>query len=293
MNLKKRFYMSYLKNTSTLIIYTFIGSSVFINFSQARKLSLLFYNLENFSMSVDMPSQSIIDKYLPEKDQIKLEHKNYKAEKIADVISASTKKGPDIITLAEIHNTKSLEFLISKLNKNKHDKIYDLHYSYVSHSDNSSNSQNLAVIYKSNIGLKILKITEHFVEINGKPLNRPILQSTFEYNKEALHLFTLHLPSPSHPVQEREAVIKNLQKILINLRKQEKNPRIIITGDFNTVKEEEKKVLKSLKLNTKILNMSDYANKKTPGTIFYHPDQKWSNFDKFLVSANFLHKKKY
>ncbi|MBE8221415.1 MAG: hypothetical protein HAW60_01650 [Bdellovibrionales bacterium] len=280
--------MHRLKNIFILLSFLFISNYVFVNLSKAENLSLLFYNLENFSMGTDMPPQSVIDKYLSDEDKIKLDHKDYKAEKIAEVINGSVEKGPDIITLAEIHNTKSLEFLISKLNKNKHSKVYDLHYSYVSHSENASNSQNLALIYKSNIGLKVLKIEEHFVEVNNSELNRPILQSTFEYNKEVFHIFTLHLPSPSHPTKEREVVIKSLKNILTNLKKQEKNPKIIITGDFNTVKQEEGKVLKALNLNKNIVDMRSYADKKTSGTIFYKPNESWSNFDKFLVSSNLL-----
>lgn len=279
-------------NKSILSIITLLLVSLLVpSFGYSKNLSLLFYNLENFSMGMDMPPPSVIDKYLSDEERIKLDHKEYKAEEIAKVINSSVDKGPDIITLAEIHNTKSLEFLISKLNKNEHSRTYDLHYSYVSHSENTSNSQNLAVIYKSNIGLKVLKIEEHFVDIQGKELNRPILQSTFSYNSETFHLFTLHLPSPSHPAKEREIAIQALQGILKKLRQQEKNPHIIITGDFNTTKNEEKKVLKSLRLNQSIIDMRNYANKKTSGTIFYHPDNRWSNFDKFLVSANLITKK--
>lgn len=265
---------------------------LFIFFAKAENLSLLFYNVENFSMNSEMPHPSVAYKYLSKEDIIKLEHKNYKADLIAKVINSSIEKGPDIITLAEIHNPKSLEFLINKLNKNTHKRTYDLHYSYVSHSDIPGNAQNLAVIYKSNIGLKVLKIEEHFVKVNGKDLARPLLESTFQYNKEIFHLFTLHLPSPAHPTEERTQVIERLKEILTAIKAQEKNPRIIITGDFNTKKSEEAAVFKALDLNTKIIDIKNSSDTKSNGTIFYPPTKKWSYFDKFLVSKNLLPKDK-
>lgn len=270
-------------------------------FAKAENLSLLFYNVENFSMKTEMTKsvgpflpQAFKGSHLPElgalseKNHIKQAHKSHKADLIAKVISSSVDTGPDIITLAEIHNPKSLEFLINRLNQNTHKNTYDLHYSYISHSEAQGNAQNLAILYKSNIGLKVLKIEEHFVKINGHNLNRPLLESTFKYNKEVFHLFTLHLPSPAHPTKERTQVIEYLKKILTRIKSQEQNPRIIITGDFNTTTSEEAEVLKALDLNKQIIDIKNSADQNSKGTIFYHPKQKWSYFDKFLVSANLL-----
>lgn len=64
--------MHSLKTIFLFIISILVGSFSFTGFSQARTLSLLFYNLENFSMNTEMPSQAVIDKYLSYEDIAKI-----------------------------------------------------------------------------------------------------------------------------------------------------------------------------------------------------------------------------
>ena len=99
---------------------------------------------------------------------------------------------------------------------------------------------------------------------------------------ETITFFVNHWPSQGHSSYAREEVGKKLFKRVGELR----NEQIVVLGDFNFDPRYE---ANSFFDSNRLVDLSPIYEVNT-GTYFFIPEQKWSGFDRVLVSKNLMPK---
>lgn len=260
-----------------------------------QSFTVMFYNVENLYDTVNDPITND-DEFTPSgkvpwtKDRLETKIK-HTGQVIADITSPAM---PDLVGFAEIENQKVLEMLTSSagLSKTK--------YSIVHYDSPDERGIDVALLYNPST-FKVVLSEPLQVTLPDSDLTRDILYVKGKLNTgEILHVFINHWPSRREGSEvsalKRMAAANVLRAKVDVLQKLEKNPKILILGDFNDEPSDNSitQGLKALAPDQSVTNNNLYSLlfpqfKKGEGSLFY---KDWDLFDQVIVSGNLLSGKK-
>lgn len=251
--------------------------------------SIAFYNVENLFDTEN--NEFTLDKdYTPDGGfQWSQDRYQRKIQNLSNVISKiglkESKLPPVFIGLSEIENETGLLDLISS------EKLKPFDYNFVHYDSPDERGIDVAFLYQKKYFELIysdaytLYLTDNE---NNRDYTRDILLVSGKLFNEQVYIIVNHWPSRNGGVKSSEnkrVKASNLvQKIITDIYKENKNPNIIIMGDFND--EPKSKSVKNLLMNSELVNpMLDLQNNKV-GSVKYHG--KWYLFDQIIISHSFL-----
>lgn len=256
---------------------------------------VMFYNVENLYDTVNDPITND-DEFTPsgkvpwttERLYTKIKHTG---QVIADITGPAM---PDLVGLAEIENLNVLEMLTTSAGLSK------TTYSIIHFDSPDERGIDVALLYNP-ATFKVITSEPQQVTLPDSDLTRDILYVKGKINSgEILHVFINHWPSRREgseiSASKRMAAANVLRDKLDLLQKLEKNPKIVILGDFNDEPSDNSitQGLKALAPDQAITNNNLYSLlypefKKGEGSLFY---KDWDLFDQVIVSGNMLSGKK-
>ncbi len=210
------------------------------------------------------------------------------------IIAAGGYHPPEIIGLCEVENKKVLIDLVEKTPLSK------FKYQIVHEESPDHRGIDVAMLY---LPKKIKVINHQAIPVHiasaDNYTTRDILHVTCRVKKEdTVHIFINHWPSRRGGLQASEprriTAAETLKKAVWNVNKDNKNAKIIITGDFND-EPNNKSISKTLNAQQcaipatpeQLYNLSlTISNKKQSGTYKYR--QQWNMLDQFIVSGALL-----
>ncbi len=258
-----------------------------------KRFTVAFYNLENYFDTRNDPHK-LDDDFTP-KGFKKWDDKRFawKTKKLAKAISEigeeETDAPPVLLGVAEIENAKVLEALLASK------KLKDVNYDYVHFESPDERGIDTGLIYNADF-FEVLKgeTLPLLVEnTNGeRDFTRDILYVSGKLNGEKIHLFVNHWPSRRDGSKETEykrvaAAATVLQKIEL-LKKEDKEPHIIVMGDFND--NPQSASIKHLMESRLFINPMEKLLSPLGGSANYKGE--WSLFDQVLLSHSFLNVEK-
>jgi endonuclease/exonuclease/phosphatase family metal-dependent hydrolase len=249
---------------------------------------ILFYNVENLFDTLYTEGKSDAE-FTPESDKKwNTERYNYKLAQLSKVIAAAdTGYFPDIIALAEIENRQVVEDLMST------GLLADQGYKVIHKESPDQRGIDCALAYTS----AFEPILNSYILIDlpfERSQTRDILYSKGILYSDTVHVFVNHWPSRyggkeiSDPKRAFTAQI--LRNTIDSIQLADKNPNIIIMGDFNDYPADSSlsqvlKAQKSLRTNPQeLINLAWKSDEAGIGTYNYQGD--WGTLDQFIVSAN-------
>jgi endonuclease/exonuclease/phosphatase family metal-dependent hydrolase len=253
-----------------------------------EKLSIGFYNLENFFDTVDDPKTQ--DNPFTPKGFMHWISKRYfnKAKKIAYVISrlgyAETQKLPALVGLGEVENKTVLNDLIKSKYLRKHD------LGFVHFESEDRRGMDVALLYDK-MQFELLESRAHPLTLytnKGLPYKtRDILYCRGLLKGEAIHLLINHWPSRREgDIQsghKRRLASEQLREIINYIQYEEDDAKIIVMGDFNTDPDDE--TIKTELVYKDFFNPSEALFKQHLGSLNHQ--QKWHLFDQLIFSNYF------
>ncbi|MDQ7816149.1 MAG: hypothetical protein RDU14_03935 [Melioribacteraceae bacterium] len=251
------------------------------------------WNVENLFDTFDDPYINDSE-FLPESSKEWTEDKfQNKLSNLAKVINyINDGCGPDILGLVEIENVNVLKWLVYKFR--------DRDYVIVHRDSPDERGIDAALVYDRKI-FGIVAIDTIRVEIPTRTPTRYILHATLRHltSNSIIHYFVNHWPSrrggevKSEP--NRIAAAKTLRREIDKIQLDEKDPQIIIMGDFNDDPDNKsvEQVLGAKKFecndqfsNNEILNLSYKKFSAGEGSYLY--GAKWNMIDQMMISASLL-----
>ncbi|MFZ4404857.1 MAG: endonuclease/exonuclease/phosphatase family protein [Pseudobdellovibrionaceae bacterium] len=190
------------------------------------------------------------------------------------ILQINAGKGPDLLILEEVENINVLE----KLNK---DFLSPADYrSVVLIEGDDPRGIDLAMLSRwPMVGPGKLH------RIPGQAKLRGILHADFLLpDGSVLTSFAVHLPNPTHGPQLRTQVLNFLNALTEGLPK---NRLVLVGGDFNISKSEDKKMHRYKDLAKSWLVSHLVGCDLCKGTHYYKSSQEWSFLDALLFSKNF------
>jgi len=253
-----------------------------------EKISIGFYNLENFFDTVDDPKT--LDNPFTPKGFMHWVSKYYfnKAKKIGYVISRlgveETQKIPALVGLGEVENKTVLNDLI----KSKHLRKHDLGFVHFESEDRRG--MDVALLYDKK-QFELLESKPHPLTLytnKGAPYKtRDILYCRGLLANEEIHILINHWPSrregdiaSSH---KRRLASEQLREIINYIQYEEDSAKIIVMGDFNTDPNDES--IKNEVVYKDFFNPSEAIFKQQLGSLSHQ--KKWHLFDQLIFSKNF------
>jgi endonuclease/exonuclease/phosphatase family metal-dependent hydrolase len=178
-------------------------------------------------------------------------------------------QGPDILILQEIENAEVLKKLIQTGLTGT-----GLVYGAILEGDDSRGID-VAVVSK----FPMTKTKRHPLVMNGEVLDtRGILEVHMRIELKTVVVFANHWPSQNHPVSQRIASAKLLEKQAALTR----GDLVIAAGDFNTIS---KDIPSPFDFMLSFSDAEEYARRKNPdvwpGTNYYRG--QWSSLDKIFI----------
>ena len=253
-----------------------------------EKISIGFYNLENFFDTINDPKTQ--DNPFTPKGFMHWVLKRYfnKAKKIGYVISqlgfTETQKTPAIVGLGEVENKTVLTDLL----KSKYLKNHD--YSFVHFESADRRGMDVALIFdKHQFTLHEAKAHPLTLYTNeGKAYaTRDILYCTGLLHQKKVHILINHWPSRREGDFEsdhkRELASEKLREIIDYIKYEEETPNIIVMGDFNT-DPNDVHIQKDVLYND-FFNPSEKLFKNHIGSLSHQ--KKWHLFDQLIFSNSF------
>jgi predicted extracellular nuclease len=259
-----------------------------------NKLTAAFYNLENLFDIYD-DKDTFDNDFLPSSDK-KWTKKRYhkKLRKLSYAISnigfSETNKAPAFIGFAEVENKQVIEDLL----KAKH--LKDLHYSYVHYDSPDERGIDVAFIYDAAqfkvISSEVFAI-ELFDEDGDKDYTRDILLVTGSIDDTIIHVLVNHWSSRREGANKTEhkrlKASKKLTEIVISLKENDKNSKIIIMGDFNDGPAN--KSVKNFVSHHSLYNPMATLKSRSRGSLSFR--REWNLFDQIIFTTNFFDRENY
>jgi endonuclease/exonuclease/phosphatase family metal-dependent hydrolase len=253
-----------------------------------EKLSIGFYNLENFFDTVDDPKTQ--DNPFTPKGFMHWISKRYfnKAKKIAYVISrlgyTETQKLPALVGLGEVENKTVLNDLVKSKYLRKHD------LGFVHFESEDRRGMDVALLYDK-MQFELLESRAHPLTLytnKGLPYKtRDILYCRGLLKGEAIHLLINHWPSrregDMQSGHKRRLASEQLREIINYIQYEEDDAKIIVMGDFNTDPDDE--TIKTELVYKDFFNPSEALFKQHLGSLNHQ--QKWHLFDQLIFSNYF------
>jgi hypothetical protein len=191
-----------------------------------------------------------------------------------------------IIGLCEVENYRVLSDLVEKT------PLQKLNYQIIHKESPDSRGIDVALLYRREV---FRPIDYEPIPVEGKSpgewVSREILYvKGVVFETDTVHLFVNHWPSRSggqvHSAPRRIYAASVLRDFTDSLFRYEKNPKIIIIGDFND-NPDDKSMLILTGVRSGLVNLMTGLYKKGEGTIA-HTDtfMQWHMFDQIIVSSS-------
>ncbi|MFK8137535.1 MAG: endonuclease/exonuclease/phosphatase family protein [Bdellovibrionales bacterium] len=219
-----------------------------------------------------------------------------KLRQIRDMLKAQGDL-PDLLALQEIENEVVIEDLAELLG----------YTDFVVTDSPDKRGIDVALLYNSD---KVDLDSSQEYEMKGPEfINKPtrnILAVNFSIKGDSdkiLGVYVNHWPSQAAPSSKRYEVAKQLKKLVLQNKRRykKKDYHIVVTGDFNTIPEDNPNhpfyhVLQSPSWKDRLYDVHSFVERSRGflkymiprGTYFYTKTAAWSLFDRFFVSANLL-----
>jgi predicted extracellular nuclease len=262
-------------------------------FSRRRKYvpiyTVAFYNLENLFDTKD-DHRTLDDDFLPDSEK-RWNKKRYESKlfKLGKAISKvgydKAQKPPSVVGLAEVENKE----VVAQLLRSKHLKNKD--YGIVHYDSPDERGIDTALIYQKStfevIDTKTISLLL-FNEFGQRDYTRDVLHVTGTLNKERLHILVNHWPSRRSGAEEtknkRIQAAQTVRQVVEEIQETEKNPGILIMGDFNDDPHSES--IKEHLLTPSLINPMEKIMGLDRGSLNHK--RKWNLFDQIILSHNFL-----
>ncbi len=260
---------------------------------EKKRFRIVSYNVENYFDTEDTPGKQD-EEFLPNGRRHWNKKKYYKKQANISKVIASIGgwTPPAIVGLLEVESEKAIRDLV------KYSPLKNLKYKYIHYESPDKRGIDVAMLYQPYQFKPFLKkrieVRSHKLRITTRDL---LYVAGVLPNKDTLHLFLCHFPSrrggkmKSEP--KRIFVAQFLKSKVDSIMKSQKNPRIVIMGDFNDTPRNTsiKKVLNAHKPKSNIqsnqlYNLSTQFQEKGKGT--YKFRGKWQILDQFIVSGSLL-----
>lgn len=253
-------------------------------YAQPEKISVLFYNTENFFDSYD-DSITRDEEFTPEG----LRHWTFerfqsKANRLYKVfVAAGDWTPPHLIGLAEVENRYVLHYLVSETPFSK------FGYHFVHFDSPDERGIDVALLYDPE-RVKILASAKISIPITaGVRPTRDILYTRVEIDGFKMSLYVNHWPSRRsgflNTEPYREKVAKILWEHLDSLFSLYPDESVVLMGDFND--EPGDAAMENLcRPFSDSLYLVDLMKGEQKGTLYY--DNRWWVFDHFLVSSELI-----
>ena len=260
-----------------------------MEFNTKKTFSVGFYNVENLFDTKDNPKTN--DDQFTNNGSRRWSKKRYlkKIKKLSHVISQlgkeSTNDVPVFVGLVEIENSKVLKDLVHHKNLKKYD------YKFAHYDSKDERGIDVALIYRKDFFEYISSktYTPSFIEEDGYvDYTRDILVVKGKINNEEIHVIINHWPSRSEGEKEtrpkRIEAAKKVQEAIKDIKNDNKDPKIIIMGDFNDDPISES--IKEHLVTEDFYNPMESLFSKGLGSLTYKG--KWNLFDQIIISKNFF-----
>ncbi|MDO5654972.1 MAG: endonuclease [Flavobacteriaceae bacterium] len=200
--------------------------------------TVAFYNTENLFDIFNDP-KTLDDDFTPQGKR-KWTQNRYenKIGKIAMTISRigldETGYPPSLVGLAEVEN----DVVVQDLIKNKY--LGEENYDFVHFDSQDERGIDVALIYNKHVFFPEHSEPLHppmIYDGGGRDLTRDILYVKGKLYHRRIHVFVVHMPSKreeNYNLAKREAIAQKLWHKIEDISREEKNPYIIVLGDFNS-----------------------------------------------------------
>jgi hypothetical protein len=266
---------------------------------KSQNVRIVFYNLENLYDPYD-DTTKLDDEFTSKgmkrwtfgKFLLKLDHLS------KTFIAIGGWEPPAVIGMCEVENHYVLNKMIYETPLKKYK------YRFIHYESPDARGIDVALLYRPLV-FKILFSRNISIQFPFDPEmhTRDILYvKGILFQTDTVHIFVNHWPSRrggfAESVPKRRLVAQTLRSALDTLQQRQKNPYIIIMGDFNDEPDQPalSEVLKAEDFSTQTTS-SSLVNLMLPkmkkGNEGTHKFQgKWAILDQFMVSGNFLMKRK-
>jgi predicted extracellular nuclease len=247
-----------------------------------------FYNVENL-FDVENDPNTLDDDFTPYGDQHWTEERyEHKLQNLSTVLFALGEQGPMMIGLVEIENHKVVEDLAKTGN------LANTPYKLVHFESEDRRGIDCALLYDP----RRMKVLEQEKLVVRLPENRDFATRDILHVKAALadgeivHVFVNHWSSRREGTTEsevkrvRSATV--LKERIAEIRQEEKDPKILIMGDFNDEPKNKsiQQVLNAAGKNASLFNLMAEMAYEGEGSIVHQ--REWLMFDQMMVSQNLL-----
>ncbi|MCK4921839.1 MAG: hypothetical protein KAS71_12390 [Bacteroidales bacterium] len=284
-----------MKKALPIIILSLISLCGFSQRALKSDFTVMFYNVENLFDTIDHPDFTD-EEFSPESEKNwNTERYTKKLDDLSAVLSSQNKKElPEIIGLAEVENKRVLQDLIATKN------LEDGNYEIIHEEGKDARGIDVALLYRKNelksVNFESIEITFPF---DSSLTTRDILHVWGKTEDgEDIHFFVNHWSSRIGGERETEPkrmyAAVTLRRQLDLLFSKEKNPRIVIMGDFND-EPTNKSLMNILLAGNKLKNIAtgdlynlfyDKHNQYNEGSYNYR--NNWNMLDHIIVSYNLI-----
>jgi len=263
-------------------------------FPQRGDYRIVFYNVENLFDTRDDP-ETEDEEFLPGKGRNWNNFRFFdKLNRIAKVlIAAGGWEPPEIIGLCEIETREVVEQLIS------HTLLKEAGYKIIHKESPDDRGIDISVIYSRE---KFTPLKYRYIPVRDSEDSllhtREILYvSGMTERMDTLHLFFNHWPSRYGGYPEtkglRKLTAETLRREVDQIVQQYRDPKIIITGDFNDQPSDDN-LLETLhavasgktERKDQLINLSFPWEDRETGTVKYQ--SQWQVYDQVIVSENLI-----
>ena len=257
--------------------------------SEIKLQYIVFYNIENlFDIYDDELTND--DDFLPTsaKKWTKKRYRN-KIFKVGSVISKIgfdiAKKPPALIGLAEVENSLVLTDLIQS------QELMQYNYGFVHHDSPDDRGIDVALLYdKDEFKVESSEIFTLYLEtLEGeRDYTRDILWVHGSLDGEPIHVIVNHWPSRRDGEEvtsyKRMIASKKVLEIILKIKVQFQDPKIIVIGDFNDNPNDSS--IQHLINNEELYNSTERLWTRDRGSLNH--DFQWKLFDQILISKNLM-----
>jgi len=251
--------------------------------------SIAFYNLENLFDTEN--NEYTLDKDYTPKGELEWTQDKYlrKIENLSNVISKiGTKKvklPPILLGVAEVENKTCLEDLIHA------EKLQAFNYGFIHYDSPDERGIDVAFLYQKQYFEVTYSETYALIlsdEFNGREYTRDVLLISGNLFGEPIYVIVNHWPSRNNGTKNsnkkriKAAIL--VQNIINDIYKENKNPNIIIMGDFND--EPKNESLKNHLMTNDLYNLMNDLQGQNKGSVRYYG--KWYLFDQIIINKALL-----
>lgn len=266
----------------TLILLLLLSSRVLLSQDTQATFRVMFYNVENY-FDIRNDSLKNDDEFTPgglrKWDYFRFRKKQQNISKV--IAGVGEEHLPAIIGLCEVENDSCLIALT------RYAALKHLGYRFLITDSPDERGINVALLYQRD-QFKVLSNKE--INVSGfrdyKPTRNILYVKGQTLTMDSLHVFVVHLPSRSSGKKQSDAyrahVIDRFISVIDSLNIHEKDPNIIVMGDFNTGPEEV--VLDQFRKGTGL----SLLRHKQKGFGTYKYRGEWETIDHFFVSSALL-----